>query len=336
MHDPQSVKTGTYNNLYYWTQQDRLAGNVSGIKSLPTKGYVNGSANKVLALQYPGHTNMLVMANCYIYGSGFSIFDHRGTLGDTSDDRILNVENIYDRDGNRVVIIYVYEFIEDPATGLVWMSTSDGVFNFDPATAFSGNDFRVNRIKVARNDGTNLADYLLDGVPVHDIAIDGAGRKWFATLGNGVTVTSGDGQTVVATYTTENSYLPSNEVYSVGADPYSNAVWMGTAKGLCKYMSDAVAGAERYDNVVAYPNPVRPDYFGYVTIEGLMDKSLVKIVDASGNLVKELGVSNGGMLTWDVTNMRGERVRTGVYYIAASNAAEGKSDAAVGKILVVN
>lgn len=42
--------------------------------------------------------------------------------------------------------------------------------------AFSGN-LVVNRVKVPRNDGTNLADYLLDGVYVYNIAIDGANRN---------------------------------------------------------------------------------------------------------------------------------------------------------------
>lgn len=35
-------------------------------------------------------------------------------------------------------------------------------------------DGKVTRIKVARNDGTNLADYLLNLVPVNHITSDGA------------------------------------------------------------------------------------------------------------------------------------------------------------------
>ena len=41
------------------------------------------------------------------------------------------------------------------------------------------------QVKVPRNDGTNFADYLLSGNNITSIAIDGAGRKWFGTNGNG-------------------------------------------------------------------------------------------------------------------------------------------------------
>ena len=32
-----------------------------------------------------------------------------------------------------------------------------------------------------------------------------------------------------------------------------------------------------FSDVYAYPNPVRPDYTGWITIKGLMDNSLVKL-----------------------------------------------------------
>lgn len=62
--------------------------------------------------------------------------------------------------------------------------------------AFYGNVV-VNRVKVPRNDGTNLADYLLDGVSVNDIAIDGANRKWFGSSTSGLYLTSSDGSEIL-------------------------------------------------------------------------------------------------------------------------------------------
>lgn len=96
-----------------------------------------------------------------------------------------------------------------------------------------------------------------------------------------------------------------------------------------------MAGADKLDDVLAYPNPVRPDYYGHVTIKGLMDGSLVKILDASGAIVCELGRSEGGMMLWDLTNMGGRRVPTGVYYVATSTSGDS-SEANVAKILVMN
>ncbi len=65
-----------------------------------------------------------------------------------------------------------------------------------------------------------------------------------------------------------------------------------------------------------------------------MDNSLVKIADASGNVVKQLR-SSGGMATWDCCGDNGERVKTGVYYVLASQKESGSASAAVAKFLVV-
>ncbi|MDE6629705.1 MAG: Por secretion system protein, partial [Muribaculaceae bacterium] len=87
--------------------------------------------------------------------------------------------------------------------------------------------------------------------------------------------------------------------------------------------------------VYAYPNPVRPDYTGWITIAGLMENSLVKIADANGNVVHQ-GRSDGGMFTWDGCNTAGDRVKTGVYFVFASQNATGSSSGAVTKIMVIN
>ncbi|MDE5807868.1 MAG: T9SS type A sorting domain-containing protein, partial [Muribaculaceae bacterium] len=194
----------------------------------------------------------------------------------------------------------------------------------------------VTRVKVARNDGTSLADYLLDGAMVNKIAVDGQGRKWFATNGGGITCTSSSGSEVVNVYTAENSLLPSDYVYGLCYNPANNSMMISTDSGLAELYLSGVAGGSDEGSAIAYPNPVRPDYFGYVNIEGLEDGSLVKITDSGGNLIKELGFAEGGSIKWDVTNLNNKRVRSGVYYVLASGSADSSGFAAATKILVVN
>ena len=132
--------------------------------------------------------------------------------------------------------------------------------------------------------------------------------------------------------------LPSNAVYSVFCDPRSNIVYFGTANGLLAYNSTSSPAAEDFSEVYAYPNPVRPDYTGWITIKGLMDNSLVKIADSAGNVVAQIK-SDGGMAVWDGCNVSGERVRTGVYFVfvsANNGSVDSSSKGAVTKILVVN
>ena len=67
-----------------------------------------------------------------------------------------------------------------------------------------------------------------------------------------------------------------------------------------------------------------------------MDGSLVKIADMAGNVFFQ-GRSEGGMIRWDGCNSAGERVRTGVYLVFASqNGESGGSSGAVAKIMVIN
>ena len=330
-HDTQSV-TDSANSLYYWTADDRKSGNTSGFKSMSVKTFESKHFNVILPLKKT--RNIIMLANGYYEGPIWAL-DHNGTLDDTSDDRVVKFNKIQDQDGNEIPRTYVYGFHEDMQTGRVWVHTFNGVFTINPSQLFNS-DFRGHRIKVARNDGTNQADYLLDGVPVYDMAADGGNRKWFATGGVGIVLTSADGTEVIRQLTTDNSYIPDNLAYTIACDNESNSVWVGTNFGIAQYLSDSTPAEDNYDNVKAYPNPVRPDYYGWVTIEGLVDNSLVKIADASGAIVKELGRSSGGMISWDVTNLEGRRVKTGVYYVLASQSEEGGKMANVTKILVVN
>ncbi len=82
------------------------------------------------------------------------------------------------------------------------------------------------------------------------------------------------------------------------------------------------------------PNPVRPDYSGWITISGLMENSLVKIADTAGNVICT-GRSEGGNFSWDGCDSTGRRVRTGVYYVLASQNQQGNSGI-VAKFMVVN
>lgn len=263
-----------------------------------------------------------------------TVIDTNGTPADFSDDRIKTFSSYVDQDGKAFTPTYVYYATEDE-NGKVWFSTSDGVFEITNPDRFIDNPV-INHIKVPRNDGTNLADYLLDGITVTGIAVDSSNRKWVATATAGVYLVSEDGSEILEHFDTSNSYLPVNKVYTLATDPYSSKVYFGTSAGLVEYTSDSSPAASDYSDVYAYPNPVRPGYTGWITVTGLMDNSLVKIVDASGNTLSS-GMSEGGMYTWDGCNQSGARVKTGVYYVYASQNADGSSSGGVvTKILVVN
>jgi len=258
--------------------------------------------------------------------------DTNGTAS-TSDDKTYEWKTMLDQDGKEWTIGNIYCFVEDN-NGQVWVGTDLGVFIIPDPKKLTDPNMRIQRIKVPRNDGTNFADYLLDGEPIYSLAVDGVNRKWIGTANSGAYLVSDNGSQIIEHFTRENSYLPLNRIYAIACDKFSNAVYFGTTAGLVKYNSDAAPASDDYSDVYAYPNPVRPEYNGWITIAGLMDDSLVKISDASGNVFFQ-GMSQGGMITWDGCDASGNRVKTGVYYVFASQGGDGTSSGAVTKIVVV-
>lgn len=325
-------------HLFCWEAADRKATteaeNIRLPKKVEVEGYMPGNREIVVPLLTSKHRNLLAYTQRSWTGQ-IVIIDTNGTPVDTSDDKTYSLDSFIDQDGSSFDVNNIRFLWEDPATGYIWVGHEAGVFHFNPDNVISGN-VRVTRIKVARNDGTNLADYLLDGVPVNRVVTDGNGRKWFATSGAGVICTSSDGRTVEDAFTTSNSPLPDDLVYGLGYIPVSNSMMMGTASGLAEYFMGGDSSGNDSESVKVYPNPVRPEYSGYVNIEGLAENSLVKIVDASGNLVKELGVVADGKGQWDVTNLAFKRVSSGVYFVLSSSADTNGTFANVGKVLVIN
>ena len=265
---------------------------------------------------------------------GFLAYDDNGTPLRLADDKSHHYQSVTDTEGNSLKQIFNYDITEDQ-NGQVWFGTDRGVFYIaNPADALS-NDLRVKRPIVPRNDGTNYGDYLLETENVYAIAVDPSNRKWLGSSTSGAYLVSADGTKILAHYTTENSPLPSNSVWAIACDPNSNRVYFATPNGMVSFNSDSSPAADDYSEVYAYPNPVRPDYTGWITIAGLMDDSLVKIADISGN-VFFTGRSEGGMVAWDGCDADGRRVKTGVYLVFASQNASGSSSGAVAKIMVVN
>lgn len=235
-------------------------------------------------------------------------------------------------DGTTVNVTFVRCVAEDKDRN-IWIGTNMGPLQL-PANQIGTDDDTFNQIKVPRNDGTNLADYLLTGVDVTCMAVDGGGRKWFGTNGLGAYLISEDNYSEIHHFTVSNSDIISNNVQSIAIDQQTGEVFFGTDKGLCSYMSDATEPNEEMnkDNVYAYPNPVRPDYTGLITVTGLSYDADVKIVTSNGVLVAQ-GRSNGGMFTWDGTDLKGKRVVSGVYFV--QTATQDGSSGTVCKIAIV-
>ena len=249
------------------------------------------------------------------------IWDNYGQITDGTNFRSKTFKDLQSRTNKIINWDYTYDMKADNF-GYVWMGNNSTLVRFNPAEAFN-DDFRVDDISE-----------LVGNSWVSSIAFDKDNNVWVATYGEGIYVLNQDGTEVLATYNTANSPLPSNSIYTLCYDPDHESMFIITPTCIMEYSESIKGGDTTYDNVYAYPNPVRPDFTGYVSIKRLIPGSNVKITDAAGNVVCETR-DVAGTATWDACNSNGERVPTGTYYVYASTGATVPTTNPVAKIMVI-
>lgn len=252
-------------------------------------------------------------------GLGLFVFNENNTIDNFEDDNYKRI-NINDENG-KLITNNVYAIAED-LKGVLWVGTDQGVVvYYIPENVFESENFYAQRIILTIN---GITQYLLKTETITTIAVDGANRKWIGTNSSGVYLVSEDGTEEINHFTEENSPLLSNRILDIGIDHESGEVYFATERGLISYRGTATMGSDEFKDVYVYPNPVREDYQGEITIRGLVSDVNVKITDISGNLVYET-TAEGGQATWNGKNLSGRRVSTGVYLVFCTNDEGSKT-----------
>ncbi len=293
------------------------------------------------SLPYSNHINSPLQGNILITkhehkwivlpkGNGLFAFDENGTFENTNDDNWRKF-SVKDTEGESFNNIFS---IAEDIDGNIWVGTDHGpLVYYSPENVFSENSFVAQRIKIPRNDGSGLADYMLGTEVITAIEIDGANRKWIGTENAGVFLLSEDGTKQIYSFNSNNSPLLSNRITSIALDHKTGEVFFGTDKGIISFRSTSTSGRDDFNEVYVFPNPVRENYNGPITISKLVSNVNIKITDIAGNLVFET-TALGGQAIWDGKNLNGYRVQTGVYLVFCSN--EDGSKTYVTKLLFIH
>ena len=267
-----------------------------------------------------------------IFSGPIVAYDTKGTYSDLSDDEFYLWDSFIDQDGKAYDPDRTSALCEDEL-GRVWIGTTNGIIEITDPSKATDPSMTVNRLKLLSDNGVDYSGYLLDALHVTSISVDKNNRKWIGTLNNGVYYANEDGTKILEHFTSDNSYHPGGMTYNVYVHPITGSVFMGTQNGLVEYNESSSPAKEDYSDVYVYPNPIKPDYTGWISIKGLMDNSDVKITDINGNVVYTTR-SSGGSVIWDGCDEKGQRIKAGVYLVYASNS-DNPSEL-VSKINVVN
>ena len=269
-----------------------------------------------------------IWLNSSRYIPGLICIDLNGTLKDNSDDKLkFSGPYFINQDGNTEEISELL-FYEPDLNGDIWIGTNKGLFVLKtPNTFISDPNPIFEKIKISRNDGSGLADFLFNGVFTTSIYIDQGNRKWIGTLDDGVFLLSADGTDILEHFTTSNSPLPSNNILSITENGQNGSLFFGTSLGMVEYGGTARNPEETLSesNIIVYPNPVKSEFDGLVTITGLTQWSEIRILSNSGRLVHH-GTSNGGSYSWNLTDLNGRPVPSGIYHAVITNQENKKSE----------
>lgn len=266
--------------------------------------------------------------NVYLATYRFGLFGFQASTGRTgkiaSDIEGVDLPEVF----NANPAITAMEFDNN---NRLWIGTAEGIrVCFNPQAMFD-DDAQLNVSPIIfLEDG--VAQELLFEQYITDIKADGAGNIWIATTDSGVFQVNSTGQETLNQFNQNNSPLPSNSVLSIEINGNTGEVFFGTSRGLVSYQSRITDGVDDLENVRVFPNPVRPNFTGEVTIDGLTDRANVKITDVTGNLVYE-EFASGGSIQWDTRAFGKHKVASGVYLVLIT--ADDQIETQIAKIMII-
>lgn len=265
---------------------------------------------KVLALCHSRNKNKLVLCPAD-YSSPIIIFNHNGTLDDTTDDQEHELHYVSVNSGEEYSLNDIVDLIENPVTGEVIVWVGDMAMCFYPDSEISGSTIK----------GRLLTDSIKKGKlgrtsQINKIIFDSDNNIWLATNNEGVIGISADGKDIFAKYNIENSLIPSNVVYGLCWNKGNHSLVISTQKGIAEVFPNINSLSASPSVPYVVPEVVTPDYNGNIQIRNLPVNVEILIKDNKGTILRNLGISNGKFKEWDMKDNLNNRVKSGRYFVS--------------------
>ncbi len=249
---------------------------------------------------------------------GVYYFNENKTYEDSSDD-ISGYINVNDGLNSNSIASLVVD-----TRGDIWVGSTSGInviSNVGGVLSSGKSSLNISSVFTVRQQSVTA------------IAVDPLNQKWVGTT-EGLLLLNTDGSRLLATFTSTNSALLSNNIESVAIDAQNGIVYVGTEQGLTSFETPYLKPLESFDKLFVYPNPfIVKDNSKLLVIDGLIKDCDIKILSITGKLVTEFSSPGGRTAYWDGTDQQGNIVNSGVYIIVAFDQ-EGNS-VTTGKVAVL-
>ncbi len=248
---------------------------------------------------------------------GLFYFNENGTYTKTSDDvsGYINQSNgLNDNTVNSILLDKRGDLWVGTGLGVNVISNNGSVLSSKPALSIS-----------------NV--FTLRQQTINCMAVDPINQKWIGT-NQGLLLINSDGTSLLATYDSKNSPLPSDIIRSITIDDNSGRVYVATDAAVTSFKTSAIKPQDSFTSLFVYPSPFILDgKNNQLTISGLVIDSDIKIVSISGKLISEFSSPGGNVAFWNGKDMNGNFVSSGIYLVIAFDK-EG-NNAVAGKIAVI-
>lgn len=207
----------------------------------------------------------------------------------------------------------------------LWIATNQGIAYFFNAPSIDASA-AVNAVLPIFENRLALAN-----TATTQILIAPDRSIWIGTERQGLWHFGQDFERLIRNFTVQNSPLPSPEVRSLALNEKSGELFIGTSDGSLSFRAESIRPADNLGALKIYPNPIRNDFNGVLSIEGTTDFSTLKIATTAGRVVASMAVG-GGKVTWNLRDPTGNRIGPGVYLVYVIDEAGRERTA--GKFLV--
>ncbi|EOZ92096.1 Immunoreactive 84kD antigen PG93 [Indibacter alkaliphilus LW1] len=292
-----AIHTDAFGHLWVGIADDKPR-----LLKINSTGNINSVAVEGLSFPYKiisDRTGNLWILNAPLNGNSFiQVFHEQSNLnrilGSASNNGSLPPGNVMD--------------IAIDANQQLWISTGNGVLYVPNASDISDNN-NLNALTPIFQGRP-----LFSGVNVRQILVAPDQSKWFGTVRDGIWRFSEFGNELLEHFNQANSPLISNNISNLNLDPVSGELLIVQEHAAFSYRGSSIKSAPGLESLKIFPNPVRPDFNGVLSIEGLIDFAKIKITSSAGRVVFSSQVQ-GGKVIWNLRELQGGRVKPGVYLV---------------------